>query len=846
MKLFQYNLGIGYPLETKPFTLTLTLPTIDISDAHNSTKKIHINQNLRRCLIDVIDNSNYHYRLLLDEEGFMWIKVYILRDFMENIIGHSCPTTLLTIGLICGRNYFSNYSIAGTDSEITEDSIQLQTITTHRTANLTANLTMKLKIKPYDHQISNVDWMINIENMVAQNRFYLEYVSRSKLLSMKLKDGLFYLDPDTYSFYTESGLWNSHMYTKIPLKGGILADEVGLGKTLSIVLLVIASKYAGAPHKVQKVSVKVRVKNDSDDIKKTLPTLGAAVESSGKPNGGTLIVCPRRLVGQWMQEISKYTNALNVLEVSSMTHINKYSIAQISSADIVIVPSTMFSNATYIENPKQLSHIMWTRLVVDEGHEFMACEGKKRIETTRIDSGIFVIPSKYRWSCTGTPFPHGRSSLNGIISYLSSNGHNYISPYLSNVSEYNTFLNLVCRRNTHESTKEQIKIPPYQEHIISVDFTNTERAIYDSTPDTDIKLKRQLCTNINVSNLSNLSDGGILDLNQMNKVLAQRYQDDIYALEQDTIDTQIKIEGLKTHETDNLNDIIDRIKVLESLTITNTNTSTRETTDELKMQRESRDKLRASIKSRIKSAEDRIISNNDKIAKAQEKMQLFRSLDHQSIANYECPILGVKLTKKFVITREGQYYSYDGLSMLFIGRDVVTCPITKKEIIKGSFLVIDPQTSSQEAENVSIDRIKWGSKLAKVMETLKQVLANPINRVIIFSQWNTMLQLMGQYLQSNNINYVTSQGHTHQITCSINRFKTENTTKVLLLSSESANSGSNITEANHIFLLDVVDGTPEEARAVESQAIGRAVRLGQKQIVQVYRFIVKNTIEEFN
>jgi SNF2 family DNA or RNA helicase len=547
---------------------------------------------------------------------------------------------------------------------------------------------------------------------------------------------------------------------------------------------------------------------------------------------GTLIVCPRRLVGQWMQEIAKYTGYLTVMEISSMTHINKYTVSQIATADIVIVPSTMFSNANYIQNPKQLSHFQWTRLVVDEGHEFMACEGKKRIESTRVDSGIFEIPSKFRWACTGTPFPHGRSSLNGIISYLSGNDHNYISPYLSNISEHYTFLDLVCRRNTHTSTKDQITIPPYQEHIISVEFTKTERAIYDSASDSDARRKRQLCTNINVSDICN--NNGILDLNQVNKVLAQQYQDDINVLKQDIIDTHIKIDGLKKHETNNLNDIIDRINILEALG---------DAGDELKQQRDARNKLQASIKGRIKNAEDRIINNDLKIIKAQEQMQIFRSLDQQSISKETCAILGTKLSDKFVITLDGQYYSYEGLNMLFIGRDIVTCPVTKKPIRKGSFLIVDPTVSGQEV-HISVDRIKWGSKLAKVMEKLKEVLSDPDNRVIIFSQWNTILQLMSQYLLSNNISYVTAQGHTHQITCSINKFKTDNKTKVLLLSSESANSGSNITAANYIFLLDVVDGTPAEARAVESQAIGRAVRLGQTKVVQVYRFIVKDTIEE--
>ena len=68
--------------------------------------------------------------------------------------------------------------------------------------------------------------------------------------------------------------------------------------------------------------------------------------------------------------------------------------------------------------------------------------------------------------------------------------------------------------------------------------------------------------------------------------------------------------------------------------------------------------------------------------------------------------------------------------------------------------------------------------------------------------------------------------------------------RVILLSSDSCSSGSNLTEANHVILLDAVGGNVENARAVEEQAIGRAKRLGQTRIVNVHRFVIKDTIEE--
>lgn len=67
---------------------------------------------------------------------------------------------------------------------------------------------------------------------------------------------------------------------------------------------------------------------------------------------------------------------------------------------------------------------------------------------------------------------------------------------------------------------------------------------------------------------------------------------------------------------------------------------------------------------------------------------------------------------------------------------------------------------------------------------------------------------------------------------------------IILLSSRNAASGINLTIANKIILLEPVYGTKEYRYNIESQAIGRADRLGQNRPIEIYRFIIKNTIEE--
>ena len=58
-------------------------------------------------------------------------------------------------------------------------------------------------------------------------------------------------------------------------------------------------------------------------------------------------------------------------------------------------------------------------------------------------------------------------------------------------------------------------------------------------------------------------------------------------------------------------------------------------------------------------------------------------------------------------------------------------------------------------------------------------------------------------------------------------------TRVIMLSLEHAASGTNLVEASHVILIDPVAGSKEEAIAVESQAIGRAHRMGQDKQVNM-------------
>ena len=135
---------------------------------------------------------------------------------------------------------------------------------------------------------------------------------------------------------------------------------------------------------------------------------------------------------------------------------------------------------------------------------------------------------------------------------------------------------------------------------------------------------------------------------------------------------------------------------------------------------------------------------------------------------------------------------------------------------------------------------KVGTKLANLIFYLKK----NNEHSIIFSQWDDLLRKVGDVLDDYGIKNVFCKGNIWQRNKAIREFSDNDKIKVIMLSSESAASGTNLTKAKTVILLDPVYGSYEYRRNTEWQAIGRAYRMGQKNKVKVVRFIVRGTVEE--
>jgi superfamily II DNA or RNA helicase len=129
-------------------------------------------------------------------------------------------------------------------------------------------------------------------------------------------------------------------------------------------------------------------------------------------------------------------------------------------------------------------------------------------------------------------------------------------------------------------------------------------------------------------------------------------------------------------------------------------------------------------------------------------------------------------------------------------------------------------------------------KTDTLFELLDPLIADG-QKVLVFSQFVQMLQLLEKECHARNIRTHILTGQTKDRQQVVNDFQKDSGAGVFLLSLRAAGTGLNLTNASYVVLYD-----PWWNPAVEAQAIDRSHRIGQTQTVNAYRLIAPGTVEE--
>ncbi len=149
-----------------------------------------------------------------------------------------------------------------------------------------------------------------------------------------------------------------------------------------------------------------------------------------------------------------------------------------------------------------------------------------------------------------------------------------------------------------------------------------------------------------------------------------------------------------------------------------------------------------------------------------------------------------------------------------------------RQICNSPALLKDSEFDSQESAKIDL-----------LLEQLIPLVKT--NKVLVFSQFTSMLALIQERLEQEKIKFSYLDGKTNQRQELVDQFNANESNRVFLISLKAGGTGLNLTSADYVFLVD-----PWWNPAAEAQAIDRTHRIGQKNHVFAYKMICENSIEE--
>nr|CAD7423151.1 unnamed protein product [Timema monikensis] len=179
------------------------------------------------------------------------------------------------------------------------------------------------------------------------------------------------------------------------------------------------------------------------------------------------------------------------------------------------------------------------------------------------------------------------------------------------------------------------------------------------------------------------------------------------------------------------------------------------------------------------------------------------------------------------------------------------CPICRDKTPHGSVSYVNFKSKlpTEEVQGTSSEdqaEVKGkGSQSTKMEAIVKCLLMlrkkNPAVKVLVFSTWESVLNVLAEALIDNNIAFLRMSS-SHRTQNTLRQFKLSSGDQhvtVLLLPVRSGAKGLNLVEATHVILAEPILNPSDEL-----QALGRVHRIGQTRETVVHRFFIHDTIEE--
>jgi SNF2 family DNA or RNA helicase len=608
---------------------------------------------------------------------------------------------------------------------------------------------------------------------------------------------------------------------------------------------------------------------DSFDITNYLYTMN---NTTYVKTNGSIIICPNHLCDQWIQEYYAKFNATHriVLIVTSDQYDN-VTFGDLLFADLVVVSYNFLTNKKYKEIGFQnfrfisskigfdicdpiteeqklqvlksrdlniINMFHWNRVILDEVHEIQNMPGAAMLKNK-----IKRIHSTYKWNISGTPFANKITSFMNLMSFVSDYANaecdcdvNENTLTTDNLIKWGMESDIVgkssvlFRRNTKTSIVDEYNGNIIREHLHLLKFTEQERSIYNSylqaNKNNHYDFLIKLCCHPELNNDTREMIKNCKTFDEIQKCMLDFNK------------------GLMTNEEVRMKNAQTDIHYYE-IELTKFREPIMEF--EVEMMTQMRSKLN------IAKRNYTIFKKNyDEISRTFNYLK--NSIENLQASDDEltCPICLDDIDRgNIAITKCGHKFCWDCIYETHKAQssssDKIKCPTCNSFMKKTElYLLKDSEKRAVSGEISDLDKIIQQTKSTKVgniIHFLKtEIVEN--DKVIIFSQWDEILSKVGVMMKDHKLKIVYCRGTVYQRKSAISSFCKDKDINIILLSSKNAASGINLTIANKIILLEPIYGNKQFRDSIESQAIGRADRLGQDRPIDVYRFIIEDTVEQ--
>ncbi|CAD6264139.1 unnamed protein product [Miscanthus lutarioriparius] len=553
-------------------------------------------------------------------------------------------------------------------------------------------------------------------------------------------------------------------------RGGILADAMGLGKTVMTIALILSNPRG-------------ELERDTRCLRDRATR---AHTSTSSVRGGTLIVCPQSLLGQWKDELEAHS-AQGALSVFVHYGGDKTSsLMLMAQHDVVLTTYGVLSAACKTDYNSIFHRMDWYRIVLDEAHTIKSPK-------TKSAQAAYRLNSECRWCLTGTPLQNNLEDLYSLLCFLR------VEPWCNakwwqkliqkpyengddrGLKLVRAILRPLMLRRTKE-TKDKIGnpilvLPPAHIEVVECEQSEHERDFYEALfRRSKVQFDKFVAQGSVLNNYANILEL-LLRLRQCCDhpfLVISRADPGKYA-DLDQVAQQF-LEGVQSF-----------------------------------------------------SGRQNVVPSRAYVEEVVEEIR--------QGATTECPICLESASDDPVLTPCAHRMCRECLLSSWRTPDGGPCPLCRSHISKSDLIILPAQCRFQvDAKNNWKDSCKV-SKLIMMLQSLQK----KKEKSIVFSQFTSFFDLLEIPFNQKGIKFLRfdgklSQKHKEKI---LKEFSESQDKLVLMMSLKAGGVGLNLTAASNVFLMD-----PWWNPAVEEQAIMRIHRIGQKREVRVKRFIVKDTVEE--